>query len=158
MPQRPDTAIVPKICEKPGYCLRSQLYGGIDLDYRFAQVQCGASPNWESGAACSKITRPFSATLPDGTIVIMGEGLHVNVAGRNVDLQRLETELRRMMESGSLSSALSAKTSGYNRAALAEAREKVGEYLKNNPNATKADIIATVKAHRDEIRQHVVNL
>ena len=88
----------------------------------------------------------------------MGEGLHVSVAGRDVDLQRLETELRRMMESGSLSSALSAKTSGYNRAALAEAREKVGEYLKNNPNATKADIIATVKAHRDEIRQHVVNL
>jgi hypothetical protein len=70
----------------------------------------------------------------------MGEGLHVSVAGRNVDFQQLETELRRMMESGSLSSALSAKTSGYNHAALAEAREKVGEYLKNNPNATKADI------------------
>ena len=93
----------------------------------------------------------------------MGEGLHVSVAGRDVDLQRLETELRRMMETGSLSSALSAKTSGYNHAALAEAREEIGEYLKNNPNATKADItkadiIATVKAHRDEIRQHVVNL
>jgi periplasmic protein CpxP/Spy len=41
-------------------------------------------------------------------------------------------------------------------AALAEAREKVGEYVKNNPNATKADIIAKVKAHRDEIRQRVV--
>ena len=40
--------------------------------------------------------------------------------------------------------------------ALAEGREKVGEYLKNNPNATKADIIAKVKAHRDEIRQRVV--
>ena len=39
------------------------------------------------------------------------------------------------------------------QAALAEAREKVGEYLKSNPNATKADIIAKVKAHRDEIRQ-----
>ena len=43
------------------------------------------------------------------------------------------------------------------QAALAEAREKVGEYLKNNPNVTKADIIAKVKAHRDEIRQRVVN-
>jgi len=41
-------------------------------------------------------------------------------------------------------------------AALAEAREKVGEYLKSNPNSTKADIIAKVKAHRDEIRQRVV--
>ena len=40
---------------------------------------------------------------------------------------------------------------------LAEAREKVGEYLRNNPNTTKADIIAKVRAHRDEIRQRVVN-
>jgi dsDNA-binding SOS-regulon protein len=39
---------------------------------------------------------------------------------------------------------------------LAEAREKVGEYLRNNPNTTKADIIAKVKANRDEIRQRVV--
>ena len=41
-------------------------------------------------------------------------------------------------------------------AALAEGREKVGEYLKNNPNTTKADIVAKVKEHRDEIRQRVV--
>lgn len=40
--------------------------------------------------------------------------------------------------------------------ALTEAREKVGDYLRNNPNTTKADIIATVKAQRDEIRQRVV--
>jgi hypothetical protein len=40
--------------------------------------------------------------------------------------------------------------------ALTAAREKVGDYLKDNPNATKADIIAKVKAHRDEIRQRVV--
>jgi periplasmic protein CpxP/Spy len=42
------------------------------------------------------------------------------------------------------------------QAALEEGREKVGEYLKNNPNTTKADIIAKVKANRDEIRQRVV--
>ena len=42
------------------------------------------------------------------------------------------------------------------KAALEEGREKVGEYLKNNPNTTRADIIAKVKAHRDEIRQRVV--
>ena len=42
------------------------------------------------------------------------------------------------------------------QAALSEAREKIGEYLKSNPNTTKADIIAKVKAHRDEIRQRVV--
>ena len=42
------------------------------------------------------------------------------------------------------------------QAALEEGREKVGEYLKNNPNTTRADIIAKVKANRDEIRQRVV--
>ena len=42
------------------------------------------------------------------------------------------------------------------QAALTEARERVGEYLKSNPNVTKADFIAKVKAHRDEIRQRVV--
>ena len=42
------------------------------------------------------------------------------------------------------------------QAALTEGREKVGEYLKNNPNTTRADIMAKVKAHRDEIRQRVV--
>ena len=41
--------------------------------------------------------------------------------------------------------------------ALAEGREKIAEYLKNNPNTTKSDILAKVKAHRDEIRQRVVN-
>ena len=43
------------------------------------------------------------------------------------------------------------------QATLAEGREKIGEYLKSNPNTTKADIIAKVKAHRDEIRRRVVN-
>ncbi len=42
------------------------------------------------------------------------------------------------------------------QAALTEGREKIGEYLKNNPNTTKADIMARVKANRDEIRQRVV--
>jgi periplasmic protein CpxP/Spy len=40
--------------------------------------------------------------------------------------------------------------------ALTEAREKVAEYVKNTPNTNKADIIAKVKANRDEIRQRVV--
>ncbi|MGA7411851.1 MAG: hypothetical protein WBW33_15335, partial [Bryobacteraceae bacterium] len=40
--------------------------------------------------------------------------------------------------------------------AFAGAREKVAEYMKNNPHTTRADIVAKVKAHRDEIRQHVV--
>jgi len=40
--------------------------------------------------------------------------------------------------------------------ALAEGREKVAEYVKNNPNSTGADIVAKVKGQRDEIRQRVV--
>ncbi len=39
--------------------------------------------------------------------------------------------------------------------ALAEAREKVAEYLKKNPNTTRADIIAKVKSHREEIGKRV---
>jgi periplasmic protein CpxP/Spy len=41
------------------------------------------------------------------------------------------------------------------QAALAEGREKVGEYLKTYPNTTKAEIVAKVKEHRAEIHQRV---
>jgi periplasmic protein CpxP/Spy len=41
------------------------------------------------------------------------------------------------------------------QAALADGREKVGEYLKAYPNTTKAEIIARVKEHRAEIHQRV---
>ena len=39
--------------------------------------------------------------------------------------------------------------------ALAEAREKIGEYIKKNPNTSRADIIEKVKAHREEISTRV---
>ena len=39
--------------------------------------------------------------------------------------------------------------------ALAEAREKVEDYLKKNPGTTRADIIAKVKANRDEIGKRI---
>ena len=41
--------------------------------------------------------------------------------------------------------------------ALVEAREKLAEYLKKNPNTSRADIVAKVKEHRDQIRQHIAN-
>jgi periplasmic protein CpxP/Spy len=41
------------------------------------------------------------------------------------------------------------------QAALADGREKVGEYLKTYPNTTKAEVIAKVKEHRAEIHQRV---
>jgi hypothetical protein len=39
-----------------------------------------------------------------------------------------------------------------------ESREKIAKYLKKNPSTTRADIVAKVKEHRAEIRQHVVDL
>jgi periplasmic protein CpxP/Spy len=41
--------------------------------------------------------------------------------------------------------------------ALAEAREKVADYLKANPNTTKADVISKVSANRDAIHQKIAN-
>ena len=40
---------------------------------------------------------------------------------------------------------------------LSEARAKVADYLKANPNAKKADVIKEVAAHRDQLRQRLVN-
>jgi protein CpxP len=66
--------------------------------------------------------------------------------------EQVATELKRFAGDLNLTDEQKEKL----HAALAEGREKVGEYLKNNPNATKADIVAKVKEHRDEIRQRVV--
>ena len=41
------------------------------------------------------------------------------------------------------------------QSALADAREKVADYLEKNPGTTRADIIDKVKAHREEIRHRV---
>ena len=67
--------------------------------------------------------------------------------------EQVATELKRFAANLNLTDEQKEKL----HTALAEAREKVGEYLRNNPNTTKADIIAKVKANRDEIRQRVVN-
>jgi periplasmic protein CpxP/Spy len=39
--------------------------------------------------------------------------------------------------------------------ALAEGREKVGEYMKAHPNTTKAEIVAKVAQHRGEIHERI---
>ena len=66
--------------------------------------------------------------------------------------EQVATELKRFAGDLNLTNEQKEKL----QAALEEGREKIGEYLKNNPNTTKADIIAKVKAQRDEIRQRVV--
>jgi len=45
-----------------------------------------------------KITAHFSTTLPDGTVVTMGEGLDLTVTGRTVDARCIRAELTRMVE------------------------------------------------------------
>ena len=67
--------------------------------------------------------------------------------------EQVATELKRFAANLNLTDEQKEKL----HTALAEARERVGEYLRNNPNTTRADIIAKVRAHRDEIRQRVVN-
>jgi len=67
--------------------------------------------------------------------------------------EQVATELKRFAADLNLTEEQKEKL----QAALTEARERVGDYLRNNPNTTKADIIAKVKANRDEIRQRVVN-
>ena len=66
--------------------------------------------------------------------------------------EQVATELKRFAGDLNLTDEQKEKL----QTALTEGREKVGEYLTNNPNTTKADIIAKVRAHRDEIRQRVV--
>jgi anti-sigma regulatory factor (Ser/Thr protein kinase) len=41
--------------------------------------------------------------------------------------------------------------------ALTEARERIAEYMQQNPNTTKADVISKVVANRDAIRERVVS-
>ncbi len=43
------------------------------------------------------------------------------------------------------------------QSSMVEAREKLAEYLKKNPDTTRADIVAKVKDHREQIRQRVAN-
>jgi hypothetical protein len=39
--------------------------------------------------------------------------------------------------------------------ALAEGRERIGEYMKTHPNTTKAEIVAKVKEHRGQIHERI---
>jgi periplasmic protein CpxP/Spy len=43
------------------------------------------------------------------------------------------------------------------QSAFTDARSKVGDYLKDHPNITKADIAKQVVGQRDQIRQRVVS-
>ena len=70
-----------------------------------------------------------------------------------VEREEVATELKRFARDLNLTDDQKEKL----RAALTEAREKIAEYMQKNPNTTKADVISTVVANRDAIRQRVVS-
>jgi periplasmic protein CpxP/Spy len=71
----------------------------------------------------------------------------------NEEREQVATELKRFAGDLNLTEDQKEKL----RVALTEAREKIAEYMQQNPNTTKADIIGKVVANRDAIRQRVVN-
>jgi periplasmic protein CpxP/Spy len=71
----------------------------------------------------------------------------------NEEREQVATELKRFAADLNLTDDQKEKL----RVALTDAREKIAEYMQQNPNTTKADVISKVVANRDAIRQRVVN-
>ena len=67
--------------------------------------------------------------------------------------EQVATELKRFASDLKLTDDQKEKL----RVALTEAREKISEYMQQNPNTTKADVIKKVVANRDAIRQRLVS-
>ena len=65
--------------------------------------------------------------------------------------EQVATELKRFAADLNLSNEQKEKL----QSALADGRERVGEYLKTHPNTTKAEIVAKVKEHRGEIHDRI---
>ena len=65
--------------------------------------------------------------------------------------EQVATELKRFAADLDLSDDQKEKL----HAALAEGRERVGEYLKTHPNTTKAEIVAKVKENRGAIHERI---
>ena len=70
-----------------------------------------------------------------------------------VEREEVATELKRFASDLNLSDDQKEKL----HTALTEARETIAEYMEENPNTTKADVISKVVANRDAIRQRVVS-
>ena len=71
----------------------------------------------------------------------------------NVEREEVATELKRFASDLNLTDDQKQKL----HLALTEAREKIAEYMQQNPHTTKADVISKVVASRDAIRQRVVS-
>ena len=67
--------------------------------------------------------------------------------------EQVVSELKRFAHDLNLSDEQKEKL----QSALMDARERIGDYLKKNPNTTRADIMNKVKEHRSDLRKRVVN-
>jgi periplasmic protein CpxP/Spy len=67
--------------------------------------------------------------------------------------EQVATELKRFASDLNLTDDQKQKL----QVALMEAREKIADYMQQNPSTTKADIISKVVANRDAIRRRVVS-
>ena len=65
--------------------------------------------------------------------------------------EQVATELKRF----AADLQLTEEQKGKLHTALAEGREKVGEYIMAHPSTTKAEIVAKVQEHRGEIHERV---
>jgi hypothetical protein len=65
--------------------------------------------------------------------------------------EQVATELKRFATDLHLSEEQKEKLQD----ALADGRERIGEYLKTHPNTTKAEIVAKVKEHRGQIHERI---
>ena len=65
--------------------------------------------------------------------------------------EQVATELKRF----AADLQLTEEQKGKLHTALAEGREKVGEYMTAHPSTTKAEIVAKVKEHRGEIHERI---
>ena len=68
-------------------------------------------------------------------------------------LEQVASEVKRFAADLNLTSDQKEKL----QSAFQDARGKLGDYMKDHPGVTKADIIKEVSGQRDQIRQRVVN-
>ncbi len=103
------------------------------------------------GIANRSVLAPGGASILSRTIST-GESISMPLASE--EHERVMAELKRIAQDLNLTEQQVESL----QSALGQVQEGVTKYLKNHPNATRADIIAKVKEHRLEVRQRVENI
>jgi ribosomal protein L9 len=98
-------------------------------------------------------TRVYRCGLLAPKRVISNDQDHqeINMAMTTESREQVASELKRFAADLQLTEEQKEKL----HTALAEGREKVGEYMKAHPSTSKAEIVAKVKEHRGEIHERI---